>query len=409
MNLTPICKELIIFFKKNQHINISTINTKNTNKILTNLYNEMILATQYINTLSFTKNIKLIKPLNVILPQHFNINTLPLKINKYIKNSMNTEVSYVFSLNNRKIQVYFITEKKQIPKNKYDKCMFNIAIWLFMLHKYGSVNCASILTIYIYLTPFKKYIPNDSNIVLDAEHVNTAFTSSCPINGEIVIFREEEWFKVFIHETFHTFGLDFSTINNNVINKCISQIYKIKSNLNIFESYAEFWAEIINILFCSIYTVNKSIETLENFIKKSEQLINLEKKMSLLQLVKVLDFMNLKYENLYSNTLLSNSIRSNYKEKTNVMSYYIIKSLLMFNYNEFITWCDLNNTNLLNFKKTNNNLILLCDFITKYYKANKLTTEINNAYDLMCKIKTSNAQIAKVILTTMRMSICELC
>ena len=32
--------------------------------------------------------------------------------------------------------------------------------------------------------------------------------------SEIIIFRNEEWFKVFVHETFHLFGVDFSNMSN---------------------------------------------------------------------------------------------------------------------------------------------------------------------------------------------------
>ena len=78
-----------------------------------------------------------------------------------------------------------------------------------MLHQYASSECVSKINIVIYLTPFKKVLPDNSIAILDVENANSAVTLACHNPGEIIIYRKEEWFKVFIHETFHSFGLDF--------------------------------------------------------------------------------------------------------------------------------------------------------------------------------------------------------
>jgi hypothetical protein len=63
----------------------------------------------------------------------------------------------------------------------------------------------------LYFTNYLKILPPANGSIIDQEHANTAFTTSCKTNTEINLFREEEWFKVLVHETFHCMGLDFSS------------------------------------------------------------------------------------------------------------------------------------------------------------------------------------------------------
>ena len=83
-------------------------------------------------------------------------------------------------------------------------------VWLTIISKISSPNCSKELNIFVYFTSLKKELPESQHMILQANNVNTAFTTTCPVNSDIVIFRQEEWFKVFIHETFHNFALDFS-------------------------------------------------------------------------------------------------------------------------------------------------------------------------------------------------------
>ena len=198
-------------------------------------------------------------------------------------------------------------------------------MWLYILNIYSSRECANTLTIYFYFTSLEKSLPNSNIHILDEINVNTAFTTTCPKDSEIVVFRKEEWFKVFIHETFHNFGLDFSAMNNNEINNCILNIFKVESLVNSYEAYTEFWAEIINASFCSFHSI-KNKNDVNEFLSNTEFYINFERTYSFFQLVKTLDFMGLSYSDMYSKSKHSIILRENlYKENTNVLSYYIIK------------------------------------------------------------------------------------
>ncbi len=194
------------------------------------------------------------------------------------------------------------------------------------------------MVVYLYLTSLEKTLPNSNIHILDEINVNTAFTTTCPKDSEIVIFRKEEWFKVFIHETFHNFALDFSDMNNNNVHRCVLDIFKVNSNVNLYESYTEFWAEIMNALFCSFYSLKDKKNT-DEFISNAVIFIDFEITYSFFQLIKTMEFMGLTYKDLYSISERSRVLRENlYKEKTNVLSYYVIKTVLMNNYQGFLNW-----------------------------------------------------------------------
>jgi hypothetical protein len=252
-------------------------------------------------------------------------------------------------------------------------------------------------------------LPSSNIAILDEMHVNTAFTSTCPKDSEIVVFRKEEWFKVFIHETFHNFALDFSDMNNTDSHKCILEIFKVNSDVNLYESYTEFWAEIMNALFCSFFSI-KDKTNITEFLDYSEFFINFERTYSLFQMIKTLNFMGLSYNDLYSNSHNSVIIRENlYKENTNVLSYYIIKCILMNNYQGFLSWCKTNNFSLLQFKKTFSNQKEFCNFIEKNYKTTNMLSGVKETEKFMKTMDVKNKRVNnQYILSNLRMSICEM-
>ena len=413
MNLSKQSRELMLFFSKNKNILLRDTNHSNkTKKILRELYNEIIEADNYAKKRINYKYIgskKIQSVSQITKPQNFNSKSFPDIVRKHIDESSMAEIAYSFSLYDRNIKVYFIVENGNVELEieKYNKYIEIIATWLYILNLYASKECVNTLNLYFYFTSLKKNLPNSNIHILNEINVNTAFTTTCPKDSEIVIFREEEWFKVFIHETFHNFGLDFSIMNNSYINDCILNIYDVNSDINAYEAYTEFWAEIINALFCSFYALTDK-NNFEEFLSNSEFYIDFERSYSLFQMVKALDFMGLKYKDLYSKSNHSIMLRKNlYKEHTNVLSYYIIKTVLLVNYQGFLNWCNENNISLLDFKKTIGNEKKFCKFIEKNYKTNYLLNSINESEVFLSKLKKKK-DTNKFILSNMRMSICEL-
>jgi hypothetical protein len=243
---------------------------------------------------------------------------------------------------------------------------------------------------------------------LDETHANTAFTTTCPRESEIVIFRKEEWFKVLIHETFHNFGLDFSGMNTDKCTTDMLNIFPVDSDVNLYESYAEFWAEIVNALFCSFFKL-KNKNNIDEFLEHSEYFINLERTHGFFQLVKTLDYMGLNYETLVKKDKQSAVKREAlYKEKTSILAYYVIKTILMNNYQGFLDWCQINNYKLYDFKKTQPNIDKFCLFIKQNYKSNAMLGNVDRMEHFFMNIKPNNKEKYNFIMKTMRMSICEL-
>ena len=253
-------------------------------------------------------------------------------------------------------------------------------MWIYILNLYSSNKCSNILDLYLYFTPFKKILPNNQLITLSTDHVNTAYTTSCQKNSEIVLFRKEEWFKVFIHETFHNFGLDFSEMNMYHVNSQLSHIFNIsKIEYNLYESYCETWARIFNVMFSTYYNIPEKLK--KNHIEFASVFkINMFKEChhSLFQKSKILHFMDLNF-NIVTNKRKKEYIdicNHLYSEDTSVFSYYVITGLLVNNYINFILWCKKNNTIILQFKKTPSNITNYINFIEKTLKKKNIKNNI---------------------------------
>jgi hypothetical protein len=418
MKLSKNSKLLMSFFIKNNCINHIS-QTKNTDEITIELYKEIINSYNYLLNLKKIKkdnfyNIKIKKITNVSQisrPKNFNSNSFPEEVRSQIDQISLSEISYTFSLFNRKITLHFIVEELEVEHkiDIYNKYVDAIIMWFYILNEYGSKKCSSTFTVFFYFTSLEKKLP-DSNIdILDQIHVNTAFTTTCPKDSEIVIFRKEEWFKVLIHESFHNFALDFSDMNTAECTRDILSIFPVSSEVNLFESYTEFWAEIMNALFCSFLHLKNKSDT-EEFLSNFEFYINFERTYSFFQLVKTLDFMGLKYKNMYSETNNDENLRNTlYKEKSNVLAYYVIKTILINNYQGFFSWCKTNNFSLLQFKKTTSNQKEFCNFIRRNYKSKMMLDNVKSSEICLQKIKNEKKhKHQKFLLSNMRMSICEM-
>jgi hypothetical protein len=415
MRLLKSSKDLILFFTQNNKINIK--HCKKTTLLIYQLYDNINEAYKYLHTIKqkgeyFKRTIKAITTESQILkPSYFNTKSFPEKIINHINTHSKSEIIYTFSLYEREIKIIFVIEDsiKNIIIEMFNKYVDSIILWIYIINKYASKQCSTTLIIYLYFTSLKKLLPKSNIDIIDENHANTAFTTSCPKDSEIVIFRKEEWFKVLIHETFHSFGLDFSNMNIDENTKNILSIFKVNSKVTLYESYTEFWAEILNILFCS-YFVIKNKNDFNEFMSQFLFLLNLERIYSLFQLVKILKFMGLTYNDLYSTNENSKRLRDQlYKENTHVLAYYIIKGILINNYQDFLLWCSNNNDSLLQFKHTLSTQYELYKFIESKYKNMKMIKDISVAEKFLINVnKQKQTKLLNYILSNLRMCICEL-
>ena len=191
-------------------------------------------------------------------------------------------------------------------------------------------------------------------IPVQPAHINSGQTD--PNKNEIMIFRKEEWLKVFIHECFHLFSLDFCDLDITYTGM-FKDLYNIESEFLLFEAYTEFWARTINLSIVSYYTVNHiSYKEFQEIVLIN---IQVERLFCMAQMNHLLHRMGVTYESLFQELKL--------REKTNFFCYYVITSVLFYNYSDTMLWFMNNNINLLQF--SNQNVNSFFDFIKQRHRA----------------------------------------
>ena len=419
MKLTKESHKLMSFFIKHNCL-LPIKQTRKTDAIFKKLYDDIVDGVSYIEELksktgpSFYKvKLDIITNISQIpKPRTFPPNSFPSQVRNHIDEYSLGLITYSFHLFERDINIMFLIEDGN-PEDlieTYNKYVDYMLVWLYIVNEYSSRSCVDKLKIYVYHTSLLKILPSTNIEILGWNNINTAFTRTCPKDSEIVVFRKEEWFKAFMHETFHNFGLDFSDMNQTSVNAKILSIFPVNSEVNLYESYTEFWARIMNSLFCS-YINMKNKEDIDEFLTNAEFFINFERIFAFFQMIKVLNFMNMTYKDMYNSSIQSENIRKTmFKENTNVLSYYIITLILLNGYQDTIAWCNLNNTSLLQFKKTTSNLDEFCKFIEKKYKTKAMLDGVNCTERLLVRTeKASKKQRSMIyLIKNLRMTICEL-
>lgn len=202
--------------------------------------------------------------------------------------------------------------------------------------------------IFFFMTTLKKELPNYLT-ELEQYHVNTGYTSPHKGDSDIVIYRKEEWYKVFIHEYVHNHHLDFSHLNLSFM-KLSKKIYNIDNDILFSEAMAEIWALTINILIVSYlfkkYNIFPELHKIipRNHIRMGvsdifQYLLNIEIYFSIIQTKKILKYLNTNYSQLFDR---SHSIKIHH-DNTNICSYYFIKTIYIYFYLEIENLMSLSN------------------------------------------------------------------
>ena len=336
---------------------------------------------------------------------------VPSSIKRYVDGNMKGYLHMKTYLCNVEVEVIYALFKQSEINNlrKVEKKIKKaLRILRFLLFYVGSSNKVKKITINLYLTLQKKTLPKNQIKTLNEDTCNSALTYACAEEGEVLVFREEEWKKVLIHELFHSLCLDFSGISYLLLKDKFKDLFKVKSDYEISEAYAEYWATILNSCFIS-FDILDDKENYEQFGLYSEFCIQFERIFSLFQLVKILDYMGLRYKDLVSDGKMAKSLKNIlYKEETNVLSYYIIKAVLLFDYDKFLFWCEKYNISAVKFDKTQLNLRRFGSYFEDIYKNRRLTKVINDMEVKYSKLrgeyKNPNRDVINV---TTRMTICE--
>ena len=390
---------------------------------------------------------------------------VPSSIVTYIKEKFTYVLTYSFRVNETRSakvnfiifedSIYEINNIKKKSASYFKNAVLKIYLWLKIASKYAANECAPVFECFIYMTPFKRSHPlfskereneNKQDAYEDYEeyeelyhhvntrkgvdvsgclgggvlkpiHINGGVSDLCQPSGRVIVYRKEEWFKVFIHETMHNYGLDFAEMDIGEANGLLHKIFTIQKSVKIYESYCEIWARVMNVVFETYFDINsrakfssrttrknfidnlklnentgggegresreisetsiKSARNRKKFIKQFYNYLQYESLFSIFQSIKILNYMGLDY-NIITNCTDSNYMiaKKLYKEETNAFAYYVVVSILLSSFNNFILWCIDNNTNIIQFKKNKNNINNFVKFIYKNYKKNEILNTI---------------------------------
>jgi hypothetical protein len=342
--------------------------TKKTkiNNYLSILYKDLIQGSKYVNNLDININNSSFSGWEdtrvgrAIFGPSTSNEYLPDVIKKYIIDNSKEMVVFSTKINGKNINLKFSHYEEPVyTQQKLFQYARTVFIIIYLLTLYSPNQCSKNLSITVALSPFKRVLPLNKKDIINPINVNGGYsTIGCLEHSEITIYREEEWLKVLIHELFHNLNLDFANMD---IKKWIPLLYSkfgIKSEYNIYETYCETWARILNIVIKS-FVPNKT-KFISNFylLMEREQLFSL----------KQADLILKRFE-----------IPENYIEGTNVFCYYILTASLMNNYLAFFIWCAKNNINLFKFKTTKKAVQSFIDLILSQINSNDFNINLKCA------------------------------
>ena len=325
----------------------------------------------------------------------------------FINNNLVYKVNYIYIYYGFKIEVNFICSKSNLitVDDKCKKIMLRIITFLdlnknIIKKKYVLIN--------VYLTEFTKKFNNcilnkNRNIILGAKNVNTGFTDGI----SITLYRKEEILKVLVHELIHYFNID--KINRDINCYECKKKFNINNNTTIIlnEGFVETWANLLNLLYIlfeneifnynilNVPTNKNKITEYKNIFKKFENILKIEQIFALQQTAKILLNYNFDdYEEFLNNKHKIKSL----KQGSSIFSYYIAKSIFLYNIDKFLK--------LYFNSKINQDL-----FIINYKKKDLINLLLTNSTNLdMIKIinnymKTiKNKKICSESLSSLRMT-----
>jgi len=335
------------------------------------------------------------------VPKGSNYKLCPEKARNHIENMKSVGQSCRFSVNNHKVGVHIVHEGTSKPN--FSTLFHKIYLLLHLLTSYSRRECSPNLTIYLYLTTMKKTLADcGRDCTIGEDNANTAFTFACKRVNEVYLYRKEEWFKVLCHELFHSFGLDFSEYDCTTVDHEMFKIIPIKTDLRLYESYTELWGELINAMFI-VHFSSKTVD-MEKKINKLELLLYQERMFSVYQASKVLTHFGMSYDDLYARTDNAMQSRHFYKETTPILSYFIIKNILMFHIGAFMEWCNGHNNGSLEFNKENIGGFI--EFIREHYKSSLLVESMDQARTWFINQENTKRN-DKTPISTLRMSLLD--
>ena len=289
-------------FQRNLNKKEKYIIQNNNNTFLKKIYNTLNTTS---NKITIVKQKSIIKILNIE-----NSDYLPSYIRSHINNKRNViRIKYKLNFYNKNVFInYYLVDNNKSEEELHNDINF-LAQFVYLIYNITDYKHNNNI-IDIYLTNFEKEL--GSNNTIDVQNINSGVCYFNDINRKILIFRSEEYIKVFIHEFLHSCHIDkylHDNTNTNIYEK-FNFDYK-KTKINLSETYTEFWC---NIIYISIFSYNylensnKNI-TINNYINIFDKFMEKQIYFSVLQSVKILNIHNIKYLYTISNINHNYSLR----------------------------------------------------------------------------------------------------
>jgi hypothetical protein len=296
----------------------------------------------------------------------------PQEIQHHVLNEQSTAITYQFTVTNpnhgvgRTVVLQFVVFNKRESDLNMKKMLEHARRVCALMHLVSAhasrITCSATLHIFIYMTEFKKLFPAARGEALDAEHANTGLSYHCAKDNDIVVYREEEWFKVLIHESFHAFGLSFieSDMPRGVdaaMQRVLQRTYAISHPVCLYETYCEIWARVLNVCFACFSPSDASNASklvvgspilnnihLNVFMECVMDGLHRDAQFALHQFAKLMHYMDIPCNVMCNPTKDNRAIVSKkYRENTNVFAYYVLTGVLQNSPDVFLVWCYKNN------------------------------------------------------------------
>jgi hypothetical protein len=322
-----IFSNFIQWYRKNQHSinydNIKSIIKKSKNTDLLNIYDILF----NLKSSNIRKNIH-----ELLYENSF----VGLDVQHHYETS---ELYFIeVKCDNIILYLYYTKEHKENLDNIINN-IFEINQFLInFIKKYKNIN-ENICYLTIFLGIQKKYFPfNKDDKFLAPDNINSGSTY---VGRSVSIWRSEELLKVLTHELIHFYGLDFYFTDKYYSD--IESFILSKFNITGFDRNNESYTETLAIL---IHTMFVSFKSGIDYKK----LLSYEIAFLLLQTKKILLYYSDKAD--FSDILTG---KIHFIHNTSVISYFIIKLLLMLNICSFTEFIDSNgiickNTDIIKYK-----------------------------------------------------------
>ena len=304
------------------------------------IYERIINGIKFAKEVVTQDKLKILTGHEIVYPTH---NTYMSKeIYNDVKKSMIKQVNFDIAFHDRFFTISIsVMKNNPITIDELVTSMRRMVSWLYVSNHYSDKEYCKKLNISLYFTNIKKGFPNSETENIGSANVNSGVSSWYNNStSNILIFRYEEWFKVFVHECGHSYGIESHDVHGKKLYDYVKGLVSIEISSRIGEAYVETWARIIVVFYSAI----EHSSDYDEFITLLRFNMQFESIFSAIQAYRILAFNKLPY-NIVIDPL--SSAGASYIETTNIFAYYILCGAFMYDPFNFIIWCDKHNPLLL--------------------------------------------------------------